>query len=61
MFSDLLVFAQEALTRLGLSTQLLMTVVAVIGVLLALMLSGQTARIGVWAEDLAYRLGRSNR
>ena len=48
---------EDLLAMLGVSTQTLMLVVIVATVMAAAMLTGQAARLGVWLEDLACRLG----
>lgn len=58
MMADILVSLQELLAELGVSTETLIFVAIVTVMLSASMLSGQTARIGVWIEDLMYRSGR---
>lgn len=57
MLSSVLGSLQELLGVFEVSIGTLIFVAVVTVVLWALMLTGQTARIGVWFEDLMYRFG----
>lgn len=50
----------DLLAMLGVSTETLMLVAVVTTVMAAAMLTGQAARLGVWLEDLMYRVGMWN-
>lgn len=56
MGGDVLAPVQQMMEVLGISVQIVITIVVTTLLLAAVFLTGQGVRIVVWIEDLAYRL-----
>ena len=57
MLGNVVASLREMLAMLGVSIETLIFVLIATAVLATAILTGPTARIGVWFEDLMYRLG----